>query len=121
MKTLTLITALVAATPAVADKVTANVTDRFKTVYEDVPYTKNECVMVDKPIYGTTVKEGDAAGGALLGMILGGLVGKGVSGDDGGAAAGAVIGGLIGADKGSKPQRNRTIVGYETKQECTEV
>ena len=103
MKTLTLITALVAATPAVADKVTANVTDRFKTVYEDVPYTKNECVLVDKPIYGTTVKEGDAAGGALLGMILGGLVGKGVSGDDGGAAAGAVIGGLIGADKGSKP------------------
>ena len=63
MKTLTLITALVAATPAVADKVTANVTDRFKTVYEDVPYTKNECVLVDKPIYGTTVKEGDAAGG----------------------------------------------------------
>jgi hypothetical protein len=41
MKTLTLITALVAATPAVADKVTANVTDRFKTVYEDVPYRMN--------------------------------------------------------------------------------
>jgi len=121
MKTLTLITALVAATPAVADKVTANVTDRFKTVYEDVPYTKNECVLVDKPIYGTTMKEGDAAGGALLGMILGGLVGKGVSGDDGGAAAGAVIGGLIGADKGSKPQHNRRIVGYETKQQCTDV
>ena len=54
-------------------------------------------------------------------MILGGLVGKGVSGDDGGAAAGAVIGGLIGADKGSKPQRNRRIVGYETKQQCTDV
>jgi len=35
-------------------------------------------------------------------MIIGGIIGKGVTGDDKGAAAGAVLGGVIGADKGGK-------------------
>jgi uncharacterized protein YcfJ len=50
-------------------------------------------------------------------MILGGVIGKGVTGDDGGAAAGAVMGGLIGADKGSQQSKN-VIVGYKESTHC---
>ena len=48
--------------------------------------------------YGQT-GSGASAGDVLGGMIIGGLIGKGASGDDKGAAAGAVIGGMIAADK----------------------
>jgi uncharacterized protein YcfJ len=51
-------------------------------------------------------------------MIIGGLLGKGVTGDDGGAAAGAVIGGLVGADNGAKPRTERGIVGYSYEERC---
>ena len=109
------------ASPAFAETVNAKIEDRYEVRYIDVPYTTQDCVMVDKPIYGNSLKEGNAAEGALLGMLLGGLAGKGVTGDDGGAAAGAVIGGIIGADRASKPRRGRHIIGYETVRDCTKV
>ena len=64
-----------------------------------------------------TREEGSSAGeGALAGMIIGGILGKGVSGNDKGAAAGAVIGGIIGADKsGGK----RTVTRYEEMEVCS--
>ena len=77
--------------------------------------------MVNVPVYGNVTSNGDAAGGALLGMILGGLIGKGVTGDDGGAAAGAVFGGLVGADKGSQPKTTQQVTGYKQERQCTEV
>ena len=70
------------------------VQDVYKEVKTSEPYTTRECVMVRSG--------GDAASGALMGMIVGGLIGKGATGKDDGAAAGAVIGGIIGADKGSR-------------------
>jgi uncharacterized protein YcfJ len=73
-----------------------------------------KCQDVEVPIYGRT-QNGDAGANALAGMIIGGLLGKGVTGDDGGAAAGAVIGGVIGANNS---QGNRVITGYRQERQC---
>jgi uncharacterized protein YcfJ len=48
-------------------------------------------------------------------MIIGGLLGKGVTGKDKGAAAGAVLGGIIAADSS---KANRVVVGYEPVKKC---
>ena len=121
MKSLILITALVAASPAVAENVTAQVEDRYTNISVNEPFTSQECVMVNVPVYGNVTTQGDAAGGALMGMIIGGLLGKGVTGDDSGAAAGAVFGGLVGADKGSQAKSSRQVIGHKQERQCTEV
>lgn len=81
------------------------------------------CRTQDVPIYETrTVNTNRNAGAdALAGMIIGGIIGKGVTGQDNGAAAGAVIGGIIGANegqRGSTTRQERVIVGYERKTVC---
>ena len=48
-------------------------------------------------------------------MIIGGLIGKGVTNKDNGAAAGAVIGGMMAADKKKNKQ---TIIGYRQERQC---
>lgn len=123
MKPFIVIAALAAATPAMANERAqkATVFDHTKTIVQYVPTTSVVCNDVKKPVYGNVQKQGDAAAGALAGMIIGGILGKGVTGDDGGAAAGAVMGGIIGADKGSKPRNEREIIGYEIVQSCKEV
>jgi len=108
-------------TAAVANPDNVHVTDRYTEISESVPYTRTECVIVDVPIYGRTYEEGNAAEGALLGMIIGGLAGKGISDSDSGAAAGAIFGGIVGADRGSRPRVSQGIVGYESKESCTDV
>ena len=110
------------ATAAVADTVDRiKVYDHTTTVVTQIPTTKTRCQNVEVPIYEDVQVQGNAAGGALAGMIIGGILGKGVSGNDDGAAAGAVIGGLIGADKGSKPKSERRVVGYQNQRQCSEV
>lgn len=88
----------------------------YETVFIEEPAM--HCEDIKNPIYSTRQKEGNAAGGALLGMIIGGAVGKGLTGKNDGAAVGAVMGGLIGADQGSKPKTENFIIGYETKRHC---
>jgi len=102
------------ATPALADTSKAYTEDHYKTVLEQKPYTVEVCKDVEVPIYGQT-GSGASAGDVLGGMIIGGLIGKGASGDDKGAAAGAVIGGMIAADKN---QTQQTITGYRREQQC---
>ena len=110
------------ATAAAADTVDRiKVYDHTTTIVTQMPTTQTRCQNVEVPIYEDVQVQGNAAGGALAGMIIGGLLGKGVSGNDDGAAAGAIMGGLIGADKGSKPKTERRIVGYQNKQQCSEV
>jgi len=77
------------------------VTDVFEHATIQEPITQRVCRQVSGG-------GGDAAGGALAGMIIGGILGKGVTGKDNGAAAGAVIGGIIGADKGSQGSITQT-------------
>jgi len=104
-------------TPVLADNVKGNVTDVYKNVTRQIPYTQQVCQLIDVPIYGTT---GNGASGAdvLGGMIIGGLLGKGVTGKDNGAAAGAILGGVIAADK---KQGQQVIVGYRQEQRCNTV
>lgn len=115
---LVLVTALAAPTITMADTPTkVRVVDYNKTIVSSVPTTTEVCENVKVPIYSSVTTQGDAGGGALLGMLLGGLLGKGVTGDDGGAAAGAVLGGVIGANE-SQTRTERRIVGYENERQC---
>jgi uncharacterized protein YcfJ len=92
-----------------------NVTPNYETVWQNVPST--QCQDVQVPIYGNT--GGGASGADVLGgMIIGGLLGKGVGGNDKGAAAGAVLGGIIAADKNNG---RRVVTGYRIERQCTEV
>ncbi len=101
---------LAGCSPALAE----TVQDHFKQVTKRVPYTEQVCNWVDVPIYGQT-GSGASAGDVLGGMIIGGLIGKGVTNKDNGAAAGAVIGGMIAADK---KQNKQTIIGYKQERKC---
>jgi uncharacterized protein YcfJ len=112
---------VVTAVPAAAETRYATITSvqpNYETVYMNVP--RQQCEMVEVPIYGTVTRQGNAGEGALAGMIIGGLLGKGVTGDDGGAAAGAVIGGVIGADR-SGTRTEQVVTGYERQRQCKEV
>lgn len=105
--TTAIVTSLIVTGSASAEQLrNVYVQDVYTEIRQDTPYTVQECVMVRD--------SGNAAGGALTGMIIGGLLGKGATGDDGGAAAGAVIGGLIGADRGAQNSGG-------LQERCTEV
>ena len=92
----------------------------FGPIYETrrVKEVTKVCHEEEFPVYGTKeIKRSANGGDVLAGMIIGGLLGKGVTGKDKGAAAGAVIGGVVAADKGHR-EFERVIVGYETKTIC---
>jgi uncharacterized protein YcfJ len=108
------------ATTAIAETVRARITSvepRYHTVYQNAPTM--QCQNVEVPIYGTVQGGGASGGDVLAGMIIGGLLGKGVTGDDGGAAAGAVVGGIIAAEEGNNSRR--VVTGYRTERQCSEV
>ena len=106
---------------AFANQVTATVVDMretYRDVVKQVPV--QSCQTIDVPIYKEVVTGGGASSGDVLGgMIIGGILGKGVSGNDKGAAAGAILGGMVAADK--KQQRETVIVGYRQQQQCSTV
>lgn len=109
------------ASASMADtSVNGHVRDHYATVYERVEVVDRRCEIIDVPVYGTRQQQGDAAGSALLGMIIGGAIGKGLTGNDDGAAAGAIMGGVIGADQGSRPRTERVITGYRQERSCTD-
>ena len=88
-----------------------------------VPF--ENCTTVRVPITGsyyngyTRLNQQSNAGDVLGGMIIGGLVGKGATGNDRGAALGAVIGGLIGADRNNqRVVRNGYPGGYTNQVRC---
>jgi len=83
-----------------------------------VPTTRTECRTVNVPVYGNVQGNGASGTDVLTGMVLGGLIGKGASGNDKGAAAGAVIGGIIAAENKNNRQE---IVGYQQQQQCNDV
>ena len=125
MKTLITAATIVAfaAPVAAAEQVTASVEDFYATVVESTPYTKQVCQQVEVPIYGTVTRQGSGASGGdvLGGMILGAILGKGITDKDNGAAAGAVIGGVIAADKAKKPKTETVITGYKYERQCEDI
>jgi len=80
---------------------------------------RQSCSYVKVPVYQTVQRQGDAGEGALLGMIIGGILGKEITGDNGGRNAGVVLGGIIGADKSAG--KERIISGYKNQKQCTTV
>ena len=111
---------LVATTSAMAQTVQATITNiepRYIKSYQNVPST--QCQDVQVPIYGTVQGNGASGGDVLAGMILGGILGKGVTGKDNGAAAGAVLGGVIAADnkKTKRDTRSKLVTTKEYFQE----
>jgi uncharacterized protein YcfJ len=102
-----------------ADTVRAKVEDVYTTVYDPVARTKQECTLIDVPIYGTVQGNGASGGDVLGGMIIGGLLGKGATGKDDGAAIGAILGGIVAADQGN--QNRQVITGYKKERSCQDV
>jgi len=104
MKSIHLVTAALIAvsTPAFSNEVVKDVKvfDHTKVITKYIPTTTYVCNDIKKPVYANVQKQGDAAGSALLGMILGGL---------------------IGADKGSQNRTSKEIVGYEIVEQCKDV
>jgi|SaaInlStandDraft_1057018.scaffolds.fasta_scaffold05627_10 uncharacterized protein YcfJ len=120
MKTLLASTALLFASTVAHAQQYATITDvktNYETSYQNT--TTQQCYDVEVPVYGN-VQGGNAGEGALGGMIIGGLLGKGVTGNDQGAAAGAIIGGIIGADNAQNSTR-RVITGYRIERQCDQV
>ena len=87
--------------------------------YEHVTYLKpvKDCKDMEIPIYGEGTAGKTKSGDLLLGMILGGITGKVLIGNDKGAAIGAIGGSLIANDKAQKP--DQVIVGYKQERRCT--
>lgn len=115
----TVLALLLGATSVFAETFTATVvvksaTPVYQTVNVQVPRTV--CNNVEVPIYKTN-RQGASGADVLAGMIIGGILGKGISGKDDGAAAGAVLGGIVSAENGSNKQ---VIVGYKTQRQCSE-
>ena len=117
MKLFTAAVMLIATTlPSYADTVRATITN-IQPIYHNttIRTPSNICQDVEVPVYGTVQSGGASGGDVLTGMIIGGLLGKGVSGNDKGAAAGAVLGGIISADNKRSKQ---VITGYRLERQC---
>lgn len=110
--------ALCIASPVYGDSVKAKITNvETRYEYRDTTTPVEHCAEVKVPVYGT-VKGGNAGEGALLGMIIGGVIGDAVSGGKGDATAGgAIIGGIIGADRAQNNTRQE-ITGYTYEVQC---
>ena len=107
-------------TPQVVNAASSN-TVEGRVVSIDPVYTKvwgqqpeEKCQDVEVPIYGRS-GGGNAGEGALGGMIIGGVLGKVLGGNDQGAAAGAILGGVVGANNA---QGKRVITGYRVERQC---
>ena len=109
-------------TPVLADQTKATIEDIYVDRIYVEPAVEKSCREVDVPIMAQS--SGSNGGNVLMGMIVGGILGKGITGKDNGAAAGAVMGGVIAADARSKqaPQgykRELRCGNYETTREVT--
>ena len=101
---------IVIANVAVAESKLARieVTDHFKQVYHKTPHNVEVC-------YDKTVS-GDKTGDALMGAIIGGIIGNNVTKDlpDGGTA-GAIIGGMLGHNNSTAKGGTQTVCQVETR------
>ena len=104
---------VIGCSPAVAETVTANITDHYKTVISQKPYNVEVCRDVSV--------SGDKSGDMLKGAIIGGIIGNNVGNIENGGALGAVLGGMFGhnnsnAQSGTQRRCNTEIRYNEERQ-----
>ena len=77
------------------------------------------CRNVEVPVYGTVQNNNSGASGGdvLAGAIIGGILGKALTGQDNGAAFGALAGAMTSAEK-KKGGTSQQIIGHRTEQRC---
>ena len=88
-----------------------HVHDTYKDVIKRQPYNVEVC-------YENMVN-GDKTGDTLSGAILGGILGKALTGKDDAAAFGAILGGLVGHNESNATGGSRTVCQIETRFEDT--
>ena len=91
-----------------------------KHIYEDViisePTKVKKCHFIEVPVYSNTPALPPSGEEVVTGMLLGGLVGKAVTGNDKVALGGAVIGGAITA---TPRKGKRILLGHTKKETCS--
>ncbi|MDB9794516.1 hypothetical protein OAB70_00465 [bacterium] len=91
--------------------VEGTVVDHYEKQTDFIEQSQEVCRLVKIPIYH---KPHRPTGAEILGgLVIGGALGKVISGDDKGALAGAVVGGLV-----TSSQQKPRIVGYSRKRVC---
>ena len=91
--------------------VEGTVVDHYEKQIDFIEESQEVCRLVKIPIYH---KPHRPTGAEILGgLVIGGALGKVISGDDKGALAGAVVGGLV-----TSSQQEPRIVGYSRKRVC---
>ena len=94
--------------PAIAETVSAQITDHYKTVISQTPYNVEVCRDVSV--------SGDKTGDALAGAIIGGIIGNNVTKNvDNGGAVGALLGGIIGHKNSKATGGTKRVCSYETR------
>ncbi len=94
-----------------------SVVPNYEIQKTNVPSTR--CTEVQVPIYGSVQGQGASGGDVLAGALIGGILGKALTGDDNGAAFGALAGAMTNAE--SKKQNQQVITGYKTENRCQQV
>ena len=89
----------------------------YTYVHQNSP--QQVCTTVDVPVYGTVQNNntGASGGDVLAGAIIGGILGKAITGQDNGAGFGALVGAMTSAEK-KKGGTSRQIVGYTKENRC---
>ena len=111
-----IVLALLAAPVAAQSNITGTVEHFYYSYTEEVPETKRVCETIQVPIY-KEVNRGASGTDVFGGLLIGGLLGKVLTGNDKGAAVGAVLGGITSAERNKTKQ---VISGYRNVRECSE-
>ena len=98
---------VIGCSPAVAETVTAKITDHYKTVVSQSPYNIEVCRDVSV--------SGDKSGDMLKGAIIGGIIGNNVGNIDNGGALGAVLGGMLGHSNSNATGGTKRVCSVETR------
>ena len=85
------------------------VTDHYKTVINQKPYTVEVCRDVSV--------SGNKTGDTLKGAIIGGIIGNNVGDIKNGGAAGALIGGILGHNNSNATGGTQRVCNIETRYE----
>ena len=94
--------------PAFAETVSATITDHYKIVISQTPYSVEVCRDV--------AVSGDKTGDTLKGAIIGGIIGNNVTKNvDNGGAVGAIIGGMIGHNNSNATGGTRRVCEVQTR------